>query len=112
MKTYIILDINGLIKIGKSIDFKSRFSQLKTANPYIIDSFLIDGDCEKELHKYYNYYLVNGEWFDLRKEFFESKSIMNFKTWIFHEIKLTAECLANKKINNLIEIRCNRNFIK
>lgn len=112
MDTYFILDKYGLLKIGKSKDFKSRISQIKTANPHIIFYWKTKGDYEKQLHKYFNYYIFKGEWYDLRKEYLQTKSIMTFRKWIILEIMTTVCAFKLNKLDNLIEIRMNRNILK
>lgn len=50
-------------KIGKSINYKERLRQLRTANPFIKSILLQDFDCEYFLHFHLKKYKVKNEWF-------------------------------------------------
>jgi len=62
-QTYFISD-GDFIKIGESINVKSRLSNLQVANPkklkLLLKTQLIS---EKEAHKLFNIHQLNGEWF-------------------------------------------------
>ena len=75
-KTYVAV-MNALpnyeklyFKIGKTINHKSRFRQLRTANPFIKTILLHNFDCEYYLHKCFKDYHLINEWFVM-----ESKDI-------------------------------------
>ena len=57
-------------KIGKTINFKERQRQLKTANPFIKTILLQDFDCEYFLHQKLKENKYKNEWYSI-----ESKSI-------------------------------------
>jgi hypothetical protein len=64
--TYFILCQEcGYIKIGKTTNIEKRLDALQTGNPFKLKIVLIiKGDKEKELHKLFNQYRVDGgEWF-------------------------------------------------
>ena len=55
----------GLIKIGKSIDIKTRKQAVQCGSGVELDVLLvIDGDSERELHKKFAEYREHGEWFN------------------------------------------------
>lgn len=112
METYFILDKFGFLKIGRSLDLKSRIGQIKTANPHIILTWGIKGNYEKNLHEIFNFYKYKGEWYSFHSEYKLSKSIMSFEKWVYHEIMLTIDALNNNRINEVIDIRINRHIIK
>lgn len=59
------------IKIGRTRDVKSRVGQLKTSNPYKLHIVkVIRGTDVQELdiHKMFQVYRVNGEWFEFNEE--------------------------------------------
>lgn len=65
-KTYIMKDsLNGLYKIGKSINPKVRERTLQSEKPSIKMVKVFDKNIEKELHKQYASQRVRGEWFSL-----------------------------------------------
>ena len=56
----------GPIKIGIAKDIKNRLLSLQTGSPYDLKLlYYFNGDInyEKELHRYWDYYRMNGEWF-------------------------------------------------
>lgn len=63
--TYLATDSTGLVKIGRSSDFKGREQTLKTGNPTLSMLAVIDSDVETRLHKEYASKNVTGEWFSL-----------------------------------------------
>lgn len=57
--------LTGLIKIGKSIDIKTRKQAVQCGSGVELDVLLvIDGDSERELHKKFAEYREHGEWFN------------------------------------------------
>jgi len=67
---YFMRAENGLIKIGKSIDVKTRLSQLQTLSPIgirLIDTPLCTAT-EAELHHRFAHLRDHGEWFKPDKE--------------------------------------------
>ena len=67
-KTYLMKDnINGLYKIGYSINPNQRERTLQSEKPNIKIVKIWNKDIEKELHKNYKANRVRGEWFDLNK---------------------------------------------
>lgn len=64
-KTYIVYNpCTGLIKIGKSIDPRSRINTLETQAGTRFNVIAIIGeDIESELHKKFSYCRTIGEWF-------------------------------------------------
>ena len=64
MVTYII-ESSGYIKIGKAEDLKRRLCDYDLHNPCYKVIFVIDGDCEKYLHKVFSSKRVRSEWFSL-----------------------------------------------
>lgn len=69
MHTYFVS--NGFaVKIGKADDVARRVKQLQTASQHTLKTlFVIDRDCEKEMHEYFAAYRTSGEWFTLPKDF-------------------------------------------
>lgn len=73
--TYIMSDISGLYKIGKSKDVANRLMAIKIGNPTIKLEFVINADVETELHRKYEIKNRGGEWFSLNdKDINEIKS--------------------------------------
>lgn len=68
IKTYIMSDISGLYKIGRSRDLDRRYMELKIGNPSIKIEFAFEGDYEKELHEKYGVKNRGGEWFALTEK--------------------------------------------
>jgi hypothetical protein len=67
---YFIQAINGLIKIGRSVNINARFKQLATMSPIdlsIMAFIKTEDECalELELHKLFASKRCHGEWFDL-----------------------------------------------
>lgn len=57
--------VTGLIKIGKSVDIKTRKQAVQCGSGVELDVLLvIDGDSERELHKKFAEYREHGEWFN------------------------------------------------
>ncbi len=71
MRSLYIMECDGKYKIGTTNDVKKRLGQLQTGNPHKITiSFdveigFIAGQLEIHLHKLFEEFHVNGEWFDL-----------------------------------------------
>lgn len=63
--TYIIRNPKSkLIKIGKTVDLKTRISTLQTGAGAPLEILsVIDGDVERDLHKAFAEFRVHGEWF-------------------------------------------------
>lgn len=79
---YFILSANGLVKIGRSINIKSRFKSLCSMSPVKLELLhTIEGThyTEVELHKKFDPIRSHGEWFyytdDLKKHI--QKSILD-----------------------------------
>ena len=68
IKTYIMSDMSGLYKIGRSRDLDRRYMELKIGNPSIKIEFAFEGDYEKELHEKYGVKNRGGEWFALTEK--------------------------------------------
>lgn len=74
---------DGLVKIGKANDVKSRFNQLKTACPTGLKKLGYIGvsdpyKLEKELHQYFKEYRQSGEWFSL-PDYFKNDIVHNIR---------------------------------
>lgn len=55
----------GPIKIGRAIDPIQRFAAVQTGHPYeLLIVGLMEGDCERELHRILDHFRMHGEWFD------------------------------------------------
>ena len=68
MTTYIIFDsLSNLCKIGKTKNFKKRFSTLSTSNLNLECLMLIPLDLEKELHTLLKDKNISKEWFQLKE---------------------------------------------
>jgi hypothetical protein len=70
---YLLQADNGLVKIGKTVNFQRRFAMLNTQLPYALTVlWLIDcSDCcaiEASLHRRFLSKRVKGEWFLLSDE--------------------------------------------
>lgn len=74
--TYIMRDLTGYYKIGRSIDPIFRQYQLKTGNITIELCFFIEGDRELELHRIFNHKNVEREWYNLNNN--DLKFIKNY----------------------------------
>lgn len=70
MKTYLIrCETTGLIKIGKANNVKARLSTMQTGSASELTLVhTIDGDIEKDLHKFFAENRVKGEWFKIEAE--------------------------------------------
>ncbi len=69
-QVYIIREEHGLVKIGKAVNFASRFYNLSKNIPYSLTVLAVlntpyASDIEKELHAIFAHRKVKGEWFDL-----------------------------------------------
>lgn len=64
--TYLFKNpVTGLIKIGRSVDVKTRKQAVQCGSGVELDVLLvIDGDIERELHKKFSRYREHGEWFN------------------------------------------------
>jgi len=71
---YVVLSGNGLYKIGKSQDPKTRFRQINSGSPvecYFVYHEKYDEDVkdlEKEYHNMFADKRIRGEWFDLTED--------------------------------------------
>lgn len=84
-------------KIGRSYDPKLRLNNMKTANPLGLELCLIKrgyGDYEKNIHKIYEDYCVNNEWFEFKKDEIDT-IIYNIKQLEFYERKKKTSKLNN-----------------
>ena len=69
---YFITDDHGHIKIGKADDVGERLFELQTGNPFklrVLLSVILTSkrdafSLEKELHKIFRDYRLEGEWFE------------------------------------------------
>ena len=69
---YFITDGHGHIKIGKADDVVQRLKELQTGNPYrltvlltvMLESPIYAFELELELHKKFDEYRLEGEWFE------------------------------------------------
>lgn len=75
-RTYIMQDISGYYKIGRSIDPVFRQYQFKTGNITIKLLFYIEGDRELELHRIFASKQIEREWYNLNKK--DLKFIRNY----------------------------------
>lgn len=66
ISTYLFKNpVTGLIKIGRSVDVKTRKQAVQCGSGVELDVLLvIDGDIERELHKKFSRYREHGEWFN------------------------------------------------
>jgi hypothetical protein len=79
-KTYLMIDGNRFIKIGKSYSPRARECTLQSQNPTIELIAFCEQDVEKELHIKYASKRKRGEWFNLsKKEISEIIQEFNFK---------------------------------
>jgi hypothetical protein len=67
-KTYLMIDGNEFIKIGKSFCPEAREYTLQSQNPTIELIAFCEKDVEKELHIKYASKRKRGEWFNLSKQ--------------------------------------------
>lgn len=74
--TYVMKDVSGYYKIGRSFYPEYRKSQLAIGNPTISLEFFIEGNREYELQKHFEIKRVKGEWFSLNKS--DLKYIKNY----------------------------------
>lgn len=68
---YFVRSYNKFIKIGQSIDPKSRLKRLQTGSPIKLHvKAILPGDfkTEKGLHELFSHLNVNGEWFRYTEE--------------------------------------------
>lgn len=65
--TYLIQQGNYL-KIGYTSNLKNRLKQYDTHNMYYKLLYVINGNCEKELHEMFKEYHYKKEWFHKNKE--------------------------------------------
>lgn len=64
-KTYLLQNIYGHVKIGKSIDPFNRKRTLSSNEIGLNVIAICDNNIEKYLHKKYHKFRMSGEWFDL-----------------------------------------------
>lgn len=73
MYLYIVMASNGLFKIGKASNIKTRIAQIKSASPVEVELFTLieydddEIDLEGQIHSQYSKKRVRGEWFALSK---------------------------------------------
>jgi hypothetical protein len=68
IKTYLMTDFRGCIKIGKTTDVYKRFLSIRTGNPTLKIIASLEKDIETELLLKFKDKKVLGEWFSLDKE--------------------------------------------
>lgn len=71
---FVINDKNKICKIGFSLDPQKRLKQIQTGCPYPLRLYRqIEGtyELEKQLHKKFQQYKTNGEWFYIKDRLFE-----------------------------------------
>lgn len=84
---YLITSENGLTKIGKAEDVKSRFSQIDGSSPCKVEIHHCQltkncDDLEKLLHKEFSHKRVKGEWFNLSPdELARAKEMIDSYEW-------------------------------
>ena len=87
--TYIVMDKFGLFKVGRSRDVKSRFSQIKTANPHIIVYKIIDFDCENQIHDMLSNCRYKNEWFEFITDYKDIPNhVFNYLDYTYFNILL------------------------
>lgn len=68
MVYFIQGDITGLVKIGQSVDVKSRIRQLQTGSAERLKIIANMSGDEKHFHQMFSKHRVRGEWFSLSDE--------------------------------------------
>ena len=68
IKTYLMTDSSGYIKIGKTTDVYKRFLSMRTGNPTLKIIASLEKDIETELLLKFKDKKISGEWFSLDKE--------------------------------------------
>jgi len=86
-KTYLMIDGNKFVKIGKSYSPEVREHTLQSQNPTIELIAVCEKDIEKELHIKYASKRKRGEWFNLsKKEISKIIKEFKFKTILDYEL--------------------------
>lgn len=75
IQTYFAIDDSGLVKIGRSNDWKKREGQLKTGNANVKIILVLKDNVETELHRKFYDKQYRGEWYKITKD--EIINIMN-----------------------------------
>ena len=75
IQTYFAIDDSGLVKIGRSNDWKKREGQLKTGNANVKIILVLKDNVETELHRKFYGKQYRGEWYMITKD--DIISIMN-----------------------------------
>ena len=109
--TYFVQDESGNIKIGKSINPKSRLIEFQVGNASKLTLLFYDfGDREKKLHKKFNFFRIrNSEWFRPNEKLTQliNSRIEGFdiikKKKRFHDLKIMEEKNAHKEIKKIKE---------
>lgn len=68
IQTYFAVDDSGLVKIGRSIDWKKREGQLKTGNANVKIILVLKDNIETELHRKFYDKQYRGEWYKITKD--------------------------------------------
>lgn len=66
--TYLMKDVNGLVKIGKSQNPMERHKQISGMNINTELLAICDKNIEKKLHDEFSVFRHRGEWFNLRED--------------------------------------------
>ena len=123
-KTYIITDNNGLFKIGCTSNLKTRIKAIQIGNPNFIEFVaIINGgkEVESELHKRFEEYKINGEWFSINEEqiydvvksykkamYKDTLNSLLFELWHLSDSKVEFSINTiglNKNIGNLLAVK-------
>lgn len=67
-QTYFAVDDSGLVKIGRSNDWKKREGQLKTGNANVRIILVLKDNVETELHRKFYDKQYRGEWYKITKD--------------------------------------------
>lgn len=68
IQTYFAIDDSGLVKIGRSNDWKKREGQLKTGNANVRIILVLKDNVETELHRKFYDKQYRGEWYMITKD--------------------------------------------
>ena len=80
MMTYLMVNVQGNVKIGKALNPTKREKTLQAEQPFIKLYATTEKDLEKHLHYKYKDKRIRGEWFDLSiKDILEMTTNYNFK---------------------------------
>lgn len=101
--TYLIQQGNYL-KIGYTSNLKNRLKQYDTHNMYYKLLYVINGNCEKELHEKFKKYKEKTEWFKYNDEIIEYFKNRNTENEVIKSVNSVSININSEWINKIEQI--------